>query len=91
MVDEHQYHHVEPIFDGSSVRVPFMKDFLCTGTFILFKKDEKRLVGQIVSAAMTEGGTVQVNWFREVNAKADVVPPLGHPYFQDTMEVFILF
>jgi len=68
-----------------------MKDFLCTGTFILFKKDEKRLVGQIVSAAMTEGGTVQVNWFHEVNAEGDVITPLGHPYFQDTTEVCILF
>ena len=91
MVDEHQYHHVEPIFDGSSVRVPFLKYFLCPGTFILFKKDDKRLVGQIVSAAMTEGGTVQVNWFHEVNAEGDVVTPFGHPYFQDPMEVCILF
>jgi len=35
-----QYCDVEPIFDGSLIRLPFFKDHICPGTFVLFSSDD---------------------------------------------------
>ena len=57
---------VEPIRDGSCVKLPFFKDFLCPGTFCLFSGDEGcdvEHVGQIIITANQGESEVHLNTF----------------------------
>ena len=58
-----QYHNVEPIFNGSYVRLPFFKDNVCPRTFDSFfgdsGNDNSQLVGLIITTTPT--GHVKIN------------------------------
>ena len=64
--DEHEhYDAVEPIFNGSSIRLPFFKDYACPGTFIFFFADcwyaNLQLIGWIIGT--TPAGDLKINLF----------------------------
>ena len=80
-----QYHDVEPIFDGSLIRLPFFKDHICPMSFVLFSSDDAcDNIGQIITCTPT--GDVRVNVFHAPHPK-DNVSILGHSYLEGTSEV----
>ena len=80
-----QYHEVEPIFDGSLIKIPFFKDHICPGTFVLFSSDDASdNIGRIITNTPT--GDVRVNVFCAPHPE-DNVRILGHSYLEGTSEV----
>jgi len=60
------YHDVEPIFNGSSIRLPFFMDNVCPGIFVSFLGDcgynrPQELVGHIIAGPPM--GQVKMNLF----------------------------
>jgi len=76
------FNDIEPVFDGSSIRLPFFKDYVCSRTFVSFLGDHGHdnahllQVGQIIT--FTPMSQVKVNLFCPPVPDDNLGPIISH-------------
>ena len=81
------YKAVEPVLDGCYICLPFLKDVVCPGTFVLFSGGNRfgdHVVGQIIT--VTKNSVIMLNFF-SATSEEDGIAPLNNPHLNNLPEV----
>jgi hypothetical protein len=81
---------LEPIFDGSLIRLPTTNELLCPGTFVFFSTPglnvEAKQMGRIIRSLDVGSCTVPVNVFQPPSSE-DHIPLLNLSCLTETIQV----
>ena len=86
------FHLLEPVFDGSLIRLPRSKELICPGTFVFYSRalgedgGDSIDVGRIMRSPESTNGSISLNIFRPPLPE-EQIRPLHHSTLSDVIEV----